>query len=95
MLPDTQENLLRDILRLGGITEHTAREANHPRKVAAHEFRSRALVASADATNQFFVRIPHGREANSENRSAARPGNILKIERLSTFMHPATTFAER
>jgi hypothetical protein len=60
-----------------------------------HKFGSRALVAGADTTNQFFVRIPHGPEANSENRPAARPGNILKIERLSTFMHPAAAFAER
>ena len=95
MLPDAQENFLGDIFGLGCIAEHAARETDHSRQVTAHEFGSRTLVAGADATNKFFVRIAHRRDANSEVRSAARPGNVLKIEKLSTFMHPAAAFAER
>ena len=50
------------------ISQHPATEADHAGKVAAHELSRGALVAGANTTHQFFVRIPHGFEANSENR---------------------------
>gem|GEM_PF-2767921 len=68
MLPHPQENLLRHVLGLRVIAEHPARQTDHSGKVTAYEFSSGALVAAADTTHQFFVRIPHGLGANSESR---------------------------
>jgi hypothetical protein len=63
--------------------------------MTANEFGCSALVARADTTHQFLVRIPHGLEANSEKRSARPVGQPIKAALLSNLMHPAAAFAER
>jgi hypothetical protein len=95
MLPDAEKNLLRHILGFGWIAKHPAGETNHSGKMTANEFGRGALVARADTTHQFLVRIPHGLEANSEKRSARPIGRSFKAALLSTVMHPAAAFAER
>ncbi|HVY89220.1 MAG TPA: hypothetical protein VG942_10155 [Hyphomonadaceae bacterium] len=62
--------------------------------MTADKLRSGAFVARTDTAHQFLVRIPHGLEANSENRLAWPTGQFIKAALLSTFMHPAATFAE-
>jgi hypothetical protein len=52
--------------------------------MAANELGRGALVARADTTHQFLVRIPHGLEANSEKRSAWPIGQPFKAALLST-----------
>jgi hypothetical protein len=95
VLPDPEEHFLGHIFGLGVISQHSPGEADHPRQVSANDLGRGALIAGADTTHQFFVRIPHGLEANSENRFAARWGEGFNAELLSTFMHPAAAFAER
>jgi len=66
MLPHAKENFLSNVFSLSTIAKHSACKTNHPRKMSAHEFGRRALVAGADPANEFLVWIPHGFEANSE-----------------------------
>jgi hypothetical protein len=66
VLPHAEEDFLRHIFRFSAIPEHAAGKTNHPRKMPAHEFSRRPLIAGADPANEFLVWIPHGFEANSE-----------------------------
>jgi hypothetical protein len=84
MLPDAQKDLLRHVFRLSLICEHPPCETDHARKVTANEFGRGALVAGADPTHQFLVRISHGLEADSENRSAWPKGQFIKAALFST-----------
>ena len=95
MLPDAEKDFLCNVLGFGCVAEHPASQPDHSREMTANEFGRGALVAAADTTNQFFVRIPHGLGANSANRSAAPMGQAFKAALLSTVMHPAAAFAER
>ena len=95
MFPDSEEDFLRHVFCFGMVAKHPPGKTHHSGKMAAYQLGCGALVAHAHTSHQFLVRIPHGLQANSENRYGALAGNVFKTELLSSFMHAAATFAER
>ena len=56
MLPDPQEDLLRNLFGIGLIAKHASGKRHHTPQMARHQFTAGLFIALGDGRDQFVVR---------------------------------------